>query len=111
MAEMTIAKKLKDDNDPSKGSQARTKGRRTAVKPNELVTFTMDPGAGVAGLSITFTDRSPFGAEHKKVKYGDSHEVTTAFDADRKRNIYTYSCETADGLLSENGGEMEVIRP
>jgi len=110
--DIKIAKKLKDDNDPSKGHKLEpSEGRRTPVKPRELVTFTMDPNAGVAGLSITFTDRSPFGAEHKAVKYGNSHVVTAAFDADGTRNIYTYSCETADGLSSENGGEMEVIRP
>lgn len=112
MADITIAKKLKDKDNPSKGHKLEpTTGRHTDVKAGEIVTFRMDPGAGVAGLRITFTDRSPFGADKKTVNYGQALPVTVDVDADRKKNIYEYSCETVDGLLSENGGEMEVIRP
>ena len=42
--------------------------------------------------------------------YNQPLEVTVAVDADPTRNVYKYSCATADGLSSENGGEMEIVR-
>ena len=108
MADITIVKKLKDQNDPGKGHKLEPEtGKRTTVKAGDNVTFRR--GQGVLALSIEFSEKSPFGADKKTVDYDTPIPVTVAVDPDPQRNLYKYSCR-ASGLSTDDGGEMEIIR-
>jgi|RhiMetdeSRZDD1v2_1073273.scaffolds.fasta_scaffold78332_3 hypothetical protein len=107
MPDITIVKKLKDEKNPASGHKLEPKaGRRTEVRAGETVTFTR--GDGVEGLNIRFSDRSPFIDGNTTVSYDESHQVVPAVDPNPQRNRYEYSCETSDGISSEDGGEMIV---
>jgi hypothetical protein len=106
LTNITIVKKLKDPKNAAAGYVLQPDtGRPAEVKTGDLVTFLV--GEGVNGLSITFTDRSPFGAARKTVLYAQPLEVTEAFDPKQPR--YKYSCRTADGMSTDDGGEVEIV--
>ena len=103
---ITIVKKLKDPKNASAGYVLQPDtGLPAEVKTGDLVTFLL--GDGVSGLSITFTERSPFGAARKTVRYNQPLEVTEAHDPKQPR--FKYSCRTADGLSTDDGGEVEIV--
>src|SRR5262245_33076188 len=105
MPEIKIVRKG-DHIEPEIGVQFR-------VAANQPVTFTTETDKGAKGLSITFVDRSPFGA--KVVSYGTPLPIVVPVDADRNRNKYAFICElTINGQPFKSqpphGGEMEVIK-
>jgi hypothetical protein len=103
---ITIVKKLKDPKNATAGHVLQPDtGLPAKVRTGDLVTFLL--GDGVSGLSITFTDRSPFGTSLKTVAYDQPLEVTEAHDPKQPR--YKYSCRTADGISTDDGGEVEIV--
>jgi len=105
LTSITIVKKP-HPKDPALGYVLQPDtGLPAKVKTGDLITFLL--GEGVNGLSITFTDRSPFGTL-MTVAYDQPVEVTEAHDP-RRSNSYTYSCRTADGISTDDGGEVEIV--
>jgi hypothetical protein len=103
---ITIVKKQKDPKNPAAGHLLQPDtGLPARVKTGDLVTFLL--GEGVNGLSITFGERSPFGAARMTVVYDQPLEVTEAHDPKQPR--YKYSCRTADGISTDDGGEVEIV--
>ena len=101
-----IVKKLKDPKNAAAGHVLQPDtGLPAQVQTGDLVTFLL--GEGVNGLSITFTERSPFGAARMTVVYDQPVEVTEAQDP--KQPLYKYSCRTADGVSTDDGGEVEIV--
>jgi len=112
MSDRTIIKIIR-----TPGGDIQPEGNTTTRhRTGDRVTFTTAPGS--QGVTLTFTEESPFGADKKVIQYGVEHVLTAAFNPNAARNFYPYMCELViNGQRfvgkpgkHQGGGEMEVIR-